>query len=78
MQKKVKAVYFGDADIELLNYAEKQPNFSRYIKELIQADMQLVIPTHLRNMIEELINKKIGLVDSVKQELDIKLLENLF
>jgi hypothetical protein len=62
MKKKIKAVYFSDCpeDLRVLQWVEGKGNFSRYVRELIQADMRGELDPRIVAKIDKLLEQKLA------------------
>lgn len=63
MHVKTKAVYFNEDEKDLLDWAEKQSNFSKYIKSLIVRDIQTEkdgIDPRMVEMVERMLETKLA------------------
>lgn len=56
MRRKIKAVYFGKTELELLRWVEGRGNFSGYVKRLIKKDMSG--NGDIRKIVEAILEKK--------------------
>ena len=52
---RTKAIHFGEDDKELLEHAEAQGNFSKYVRELIRRDMLGEAPPNVEELVKRLV-----------------------
>ena len=70
-KRKIKAVYFGDTEEEILNYANSINNFSEWVKSRLNEEME---GRYIRQTLKELIRTELSSFQiNNKEDVDVSL-----